>query len=298
MRKTLVWCAVVIAIACMPAAAMAQTEQDADEGVLVRVGGDASVSPAETVGLAVVVQGDLVVEGTARTVIVVGGTATVVGASVDALIVVNGEAAIGDGTVITGDVWLANSSLELSDLAQIDGEIRRNFEGAFLAGLWVFGIILALGLAVTAILLVLGFAAIAPDLARRAGTVIRTEFGQVVIAGLILWIALPIAAGLVAVTIVGLPAAFTIWFAVLPIVAIVGWLVAAVWLGELLVARGGGVGHPYLAAFLGALVLVVAGLIPFVGWLVGWLAGLLGGSALALLAWRSFRTASAREQGA
>lgn len=290
MRKLLLWSAIVIAVVMVPASAMAQSDADPDEGLLVRVGGDASLSPAEQAGLAVVVQGDLVVEGIVRTVVVVNGEVTLTGATVDTLVVVNGDAIVGDGTVITGDVWLAGSTLELSDLAQVDGEIRRDFEGAFVAGLWIFGLILAVGVAIAAVLLALAVAAIAPNLARSAGTVIRTDFGRVVVAGLVLWIALPIAAGLVAVTIIGLPAAFAVWFGVLPLVAVIGWVVAAIWLGELLVAREGGVGHPYLAAFLGALILIVAGLVPFVGWLVGWLAGLLGSSALALMAWRSFRT--------
>ena len=111
-----------------------------------------------------------------------------------------------------------------------------------------------------------------------------------VLAGLAFWLLLPLIAVLLLITLVGLPTAFAVWFGVMPVFAFVGYLATGIWLGELMVAREGGVGRPYLAAFVGTFVLVITSIIPGLGWLVGGLASLLGGSALALLAWRSLRT--------
>jgi hypothetical protein len=76
----------------------------------------------------------------------------------------------------------------------------------------------------------------------------------------------------------------------MPIFAFLGYIAVGIWLGELMVARDGGEGHPYLAAFVGTAVLLLVGIVPGLGWIVGMLASLLGGSALALLAWQAFRS--------
>lgn len=276
----------VVAAVLSPAAALAQDGND--EGVLVRVNGDAELGVGETASVVVVVKGDLALEGTARVVVVVDGTATLTGAEVETLVVVRGTANLENGTVVTGDVFLTDSTLNNDGSAEVRGSTHRDFEG-FLAGFWVIGILLALGLGVLAILGALVFAGVAPDTARSAGTAIRHDLGKVVLSGLGLWILVPLVAGLLIFTVVGIPTTFAVWFGVLPIMGFLGYLVSGIWLGELLVAREGGEGHPYLAGFLGTLILVAIGWIPAIGALVGLVAGFLGSGALALLGWRNFR---------
>lgn len=272
----------------LPTMVTAQTEDD--QGVLIRVNGDAVLAADQDAGLALTVRGRLTVQGTAKTVVVVNGTAVLDGATVDTLVVVRGNAILREGTVVTGDVWLTNATLEQADGVEIGGAVRRNASGGILVGLWILGLIIAVGVGVLAILGGLTFAAVAPGTARRAGDAIRHSFGQVVISGLVLWLAVPIVGGLLFATIVGVPTAIAIWLGLLPAMGFLGYIVTGIWLGELLVARDGGEGHPYLASFLGILLLIIAGIIPGLGGLIGGLAALLGGSALALLAWRGFRS--------
>ncbi|MFQ5966329.1 MAG: hypothetical protein ACE5MI_01815 [Acidimicrobiia bacterium] len=272
----------------VPTAALAQSGEE-DEGVLIRIGGDAVLGSGEETGLALVIRGDLTVEGTSETVVVVNGTASLEGATVETLVVVSGEAVLGDGTVVTGDVWLADSSLTRLGTSEVQGVIRRDFQSGLLIGLWILGIIIGIGLGVLAILGGMAFAAVGAETARRAGRAIRESFGQVVIAGLVFWIALPIVGGFLFVTVIGIPTALAIWFVVLPVVGFLGYLVTGIWIGKLILSREDDRGKPYLAAFLGIVILVVAGIIPGLGGLIGTLAGLLGGSALALLMWNSFR---------
>lgn len=277
----------VVMMVLAPTVVGAQTEDD--EGVLIRINGDAVLAADQDAGLALAIRGRLQVDGTAKTVVVVNGTVVLNAATVDTLVVVRGRAVLREGTVITGDVWLTDTTLERADGVRIDGVIRRNAGGGFLVGLWILGVIIAIGVGVLAILGGLVFAAVAPGTARRAGSAIRHSFGQVVLAGLILWLAVPIVGVLLFATIIGVPSAIAIWLGLLPVMAFLGYIVTGIWLGELIVAREGGVGHPYLASFLGILLLVIVGIIPGLGGLIGFLAALLGGSALALLGWRGFR---------
>ena len=78
-------------------------------------------------------------------------------------------------------------------------------------------------------------------------------------------------------------------FAVTSRVGFLGLLVSGTWIGDLIIARGRGEGHPYLAGFLGTLLLVIVGIVPVFGGMLVTLASLLGGSALSLVAWRNFR---------
>lgn len=289
MKRTLVVFAILAALLALPAAAWAQSD-DASEGVLVRVDGNVAVGSGESIGTVVVVSGNLTLEGQAQTVVVVDGDVGISGGTVATLVVVRGSAVLVDGATVTGDVWLTDSTLTTSDDSTIAGSVRRGFRSTWVAGLWIVGLVLGLGLALLAVLAALIFAGIAPNLARRAGAAIRKDLGRVVVAGLLFWIVLPVLAGLLVITIVGIPAAFTVWFGVMPIFAFLGYVVVGIWLGELMVARDGGEGHPYLAAFIGTVVLVAVGIIPGLGWIVGILASLLGGSALALLAWQAVRS--------
>jgi hypothetical protein len=77
-------------------------------------------------------------------------------------------------------------------------------------------------------------------------------------------------------------------FLVLPALAFLAWIVAAIWIGDWIVARLRGTveaDRPYLAAVLGVIVLAFAGVIPF----VTAIATLFGFGALLLAAWRTFR---------
>jgi hypothetical protein len=296
-RRSLTLVVLLVVMTMVLAPTMVSAQTDDDEGVLIRVNGDALLAADQDAGLALTVRGRLIVEGTAKTVVVVNGTAVLRGATVDTLVVIRGRAILEEGTVVTGDVWLTNARFDRADGVQIDGTVRRNAGGGILVGLWILGIIIAIGLGVLAILGGLTFAAVAPGTARRAGNAIRREFGQVVLAGLVLWLAIPIAGLFLFITIVGVPTAIAIWLGVLPVMAFLGYIVTGIWLGELLVARQGGTGHPYLASFLGILLLVIAGVIPGLGGLIGTLASLLGGSALALLAWRGLRGEPSAPEG-
>lgn len=98
----------------------------------------------------------------------------------------------------------------------------------------------------------------------------------------------PILAILAMVTIVGIPAGLGLLIVVWPLVAFVGYVVAAIWLGEWLLGRRDGsvaAERPYAAATVGLLVAFVIGLVPFVSAVLS----ILGLGAVVLAAWRTLR---------
>ena len=210
-------------------------------------------------------------------------------ARIDALVVVDGTAALLDGSVVSGDVWAPQSDVTDDGTAEIGGTIRTDVEGLFV-GLWVFGLLFALGLGVLGILSALLFVAVAPVTARRATALICTDLGSVVMAGLLFWIVLPLLAVGAFVTVVGAPLALAVWTVLLPLVGLVGYMVTGLWLGEMILDREGTGWSRYGAAALGVLILMVVGLIPFVGALLGILTTIVGGGSIVLLAWRTFRS--------
>lgn len=288
MRKTLVLAvltALLLALMAGPAAAQSTD----DEGVLVRVNGDVTVPAEETLGVVVVVEGNLDVEGTVTTVVVVSGTADLIGATVETLVVVDGTANLGAGTRVTGDVHLVESELTRDPSATIEGSIERG-TGDFGRGFWILGVMFMLGWAVMTVLAALTIAAVAPAFARRTGRTITADLGRTILAGLFLWIVVPTSGIILVSTLIGIPTALTIWFAVLPAVGLVGFVVAGVRLGEYLTGGQEGIGHPYLAALTGSVILIAAGAIPFLGPVVVAVATFLGSGAMALQAVQAVRS--------
>ncbi len=281
--------AFMLLAAALPASAATTGSADSQQGVLVRVAGDVQVPASETIDVVVVVQGDLTMEGTATVVVVVNGTATLRGASVETLVVVDGAAVLSEGTIVSGDVVVPSSTITDDGSTRIDGSVVDDLSG-FTTVFRILDVVLTIGGAIVTVLAALLFAAIAPRTIRSATSAVRTQPGQVALSGLLFWIALPLLAVALLISVIGAPTAFAIWVGLMPAVAFAGYLVSAIWLGELLVDRRRERAHPYAAALLGAVILVLVGLVPILGALVGLVAALVGGSALVLLAWRAFRS--------
>lgn len=289
-RPIVVAAAVVCLLLAAAVAAAGQTTAETvgrGDSVLVHVAGDVAIPAGQTYGAVIVVSGDLRLDADADTVVVVDGTAELRGASVETLVVISGGAVLGADTVVRGDVFLADADVQQEAGATIEGTIRRDAGAAIGRGFWVLGLLLTLGWALMTLVGALVLAAVAPRFARRAGQTLTADLGPSILAGLVLWIVLPVIGALLFAAVIGIPTALAIWFVILPGLTSVGFLVSGIWLGERLVGGERPVGQPYLAAFVGTLILVVAGIVPFIGPLVVTVAGFLGSGALALMAARA-----------
>jgi hypothetical protein len=142
------------------------------------------------------------------------------------------------------------------------------------------------------VVIALFLAAIAGRQVRSVESLISREPGPVLLAGIVGAFVLPFVAFLLMVTVIGAPLGLALLFIVLPVMAFLGWLVAAIWLGDWIVERLRGAREPrrpYLAAAVGVVVLAFAGMIPF----VSMIATVFGFGAVLLATWRVLRGGSA-----
>jgi hypothetical protein len=288
---------VLILLAMFAPAALAagpDGRYDRVDSVLVAVNNDLDIAAGQTVDTVVVVSGDTTIAGNIGTVVIVDGTATLTGATVVNLVVADGTAVLGAGTTVTGEVSTLRGTVAQQPGAVVQGTVQaldRDL-AAFAATVAILMIpvliVLAVGFALVSFVAALAVAAFASRQVREVEALIEQRPGHVLIAGIAGTILLPLISFLLMITVIGAPVGFALAFGVLPALAFLGWLVAAIWVGDWLMAKSRGsreTGRPYRAAILGVIVLGVAGILPF----VGGIATLFGFGGLLLAAWRMLR---------
>lgn len=263
----------LLAALALPAVAPAQTSAHREEAIVV-ISGDVTVPRGDTVDGIVVVSGDVRLAGhVTGDVVLVSGDAVVSGKIDGSLVTFGGQARLLPKAYVAGNVHYADKRPIVAGSAIVRGDVSK--ENGFdsldlLPFISVFFLWLGVGIsmAVLGILLLL----IAP----RAGEAIearsRERVGPLIAIGIAVAIALPIAATIAAITLVGLPLAFLIFLALLPLWAI-GYCVSAWVLGRRLVKTP----RNRIWAFLaGIAILRAAALVPIVGFLVGIAAAVFG----------------------
>ncbi len=268
----------------------------ADDGViqtgrvLIALGGDIEVSAGEQAETVIVVSGNATVAGAVKTLFVADGAATTVsGARLDSLTVINGTADLVSGTVIAGDINQASSTINRAADVQVGGTVRDLAGDIAGFGLFMgaFAILLWIGYAAATILVGLLTAGLAARQVRQATTLIGQEPGRTFLIGLLSVLVPPILMIIAAITVIGIPAALGLLIVVWPMTAFVGYMVAAIWIGEWLLGRTNRVPaqRPYLAAVVGLVVAFLLGFIPMVTVIVS----IFGLGAVVLAAWRTLR---------
>lgn len=87
-------------------------------------GGDVDIPAGDQADAVVVINGSATVAGTVNALVVFDGTASLAGATLESLIIVNGTAELGAGTTILGDVGRLGSSVQRADGVEIGGTVR------------------------------------------------------------------------------------------------------------------------------------------------------------------------------
>ncbi len=282
----------ILILAFAPAAFAAEPVTWSGGGTIISVEGNVDVPAGQTVDAVVVIRGTATIEGSARSVVIIGGTATLTGASTRDLLVVDGTANLGAGTTVSGNVSTLHGDVIRDATAVVAGRttsLDTNL-AALAFALVPLLIVLAVGFFVAMLVAGLALAAFGARQTRTAEALITHQPGQVLLAGLLGTLALPVFFGIITLTVVGAPIGLAMLLIGLPLLAFVGWLVAAIWVGDWLLDRRGTreLEHPYRAALLGIVVLGVAGVLP----LVSAIATLFGVGALLLAAWRTIRPAT------
>jgi hypothetical protein len=290
-RKLLALLAAVALSLGVSGLALAADQDEPDSGRVIFVtGGDVEIRTDERADAVVVISGNAEIAGTVNTLFVVDGTATVTGATLETVGVINGTVDLAEGSSVTGDVLQLNSTVERADGVEIGGTVK-DIAGD-VAGFAIFigfaALAIWIGFGIATILVGLLVAGLAARQARSATTLISREPGTTFLVGLLAIVVTPIVAGLAMATIIGMPAGFGLLLVIWPAAAFIGYIVAAIWLGEWLLGRRDGTvraERPYAAATIGLLAAFVLGLIPIVTAVLS----IFGLGAVVLAAWRTLR---------
>lgn len=307
MRKWLLLLAFVIGL--WPAAAMAQSPRDVEgEDVLIRINADMTIAAGDTVENVVVISGNITVDGTVSgTLLVIDGNATISGSVADDVTVISGDVNLLEGATVN-NVYSIRGDVTQAPGATVQGDL----EESDLSGLWavigVFSVLLWVGMTIALIVAGILFALIGGRQLSESAILMTAEPVAAIIGAVVFLIALPLLAVLVMFTIIGLPLGLALLIAVIPALAILGYLVAATRIGMLLsgaLNRDAVSDKPILAVVLGVLLMQVVLIIPLLGGLVVFLATVWGTGALLAYAFQGIRgrrsvstTAATSEGGA
>ena len=235
--------------------------------VLIVAGGNVEVPADEQADAVLVLGGDARIAGTVNALVVVDGTATVTGATLETIAVIQGRAELSGDTIIHGDVMRLGSTITSAEGVEIGGTVRDMagdvvgfgaFIGAAMLVLW-------LGIGIATLLFGLLVAGLAARQVRTATALISREPGMTALVGLLSIVVLPILAVLAMVTLIGIPTGLGLMLVIWPALAFIGYVVAAIWLGEWLLSRrenASPADRPYGAAVLGLLIGFVIGFVP------------------------------------
>jgi hypothetical protein len=260
--------------------------------VLVSIGGDVTLPAGDRADAVIIVNGAATIAGEVDALIAIDATADLTGARAETVFAVGSTVNLRPGTVVTGDVLVLDTLVHQFGDAEVLGQVT-DTQG------WLIGIaavliptliVLWIGAALAMIAAGLLLAGIASRQVRAAEILISREPVRTLVAGLIGLIGIPIAAVLLMATVIGLPLGLGVLIGVWPLIAFLGYLVAGIWLGDLLLGRlqpETRRERPYAAALTGLIVLGLVGILPVVGGLIVGVASLFGFGAIVLIAWRA-----------
>lgn len=284
MKRRLLSLAVLLAFFALvlPAVAPAQTSDHA-EGAIVVVRGDVTVPRGHTVDGVFVVSGNVRLAGhVTGDVLLVSGDALVSGRIDGSLVTIGGRAHLLPRAFVSGNVHYADEQPVISGRAIVRGDVsRENGLDALdllpLVSVVLFWLGIGISMAILGALLLL----LAPRAAEALYERSQDGLGPPIGIGFAVAIGLPVASAIAAATLVGLPLAFLILLALLPLAA-VAYCVAAWALGRRIV---GPPRHRILSFLAGLAVLRVAAAVPVLGFLVGIAAVVIGFGLIGTTIW-------------
>jgi hypothetical protein len=289
MRRILIILVGIVLALGLAAPVLAADPKPAGGPVLMAFNGDITIPAGDQAEVVFVTDGTATVAGHIETLVVIGGTARLTGATVDTIGAVGGTVSIDAASTVTGDVRTLGSTVTVDPAATIGGDVTsldRDL-AASTAVLAPMAFLFMLGLVLVTVVAGLALAALAARQVRSAEQLISREPGRVLLSGLGGLMLVPIVAILAMITVLGAPLGFALMFMVWPAAAFTGYVVAGIWIGDWLLYRGDRPApeRPYVAAVVGLLILQIVSVVPF----VGAIASLFGFGAVLLVAWRVFR---------
>ncbi len=289
--------AVLALILILPAAVVSAQSTGNDDSFVLQINRSVTVAPDERYEALMVVDDNITVDGTVTdALIVINGDAVVNGEVAGDIVMVNGTLTLGAGATVD-NVNLFRSDLVRDEAATITGDLNEESSlSPIVFGLSVVSIVFWIGIVILTMLAGLAFVALAGRFMARATEGILQRPLETGVTGLATWVILPILAVMAFVSLIGIPVGLVIVLIVIPLLALVGYLVAAYLVGTWLAAVTKIEVGRYLEVIAGVIVLQLLGLVPWIGGLVVFIATLFGTGAVVYRLWmdrRERREASA-----
>lgn len=286
--------AVLVAFVLLAPAVLAADELRHTGRVLVSTEGDLTLPAGEHADLVVVVRGTATIQGEANTIIVVDGSVDLLGATTETVFAIRSPVEIGPDSVVLGDVMKLDSLVHQTGNAEVRGQVSDLSTvligiGTVLAPA-LFLLWIGFGLATIAAGLLL--AGLAARQVREAEAAISHEPVLTLATGIVSLFVFPIVAVLLIATLIGAPLGLGILLGAWPLLALVGYLVAGIWIGDWVLRRMSPERvqqRPYLAAVVGLLLLEAISIVPALA-ILSAIASLFGFGAVILLALRTLRS--------
>ena len=259
------------------------------ERVIFTSGADITLPAGQSVDLFIVYNGHARIEGHANTIFVVNGSAELIGARANGIVAIRSQIAIDGASVLSGDVRSYESTVMGATSTTVTGRTRE-FGPDMLLNWRNLGAVLLLvyvAFAVSALVAGVILAGLAGRQVRAASSLITGEPAMVVGAAVMGLMGILVAGIAAIVTVVGIPFGVGLLALVLPAMFVVGYIVAGIAIGELIVGRSSPVirERPYLAAIVGLSLVGLVSIIPPIGGLISFV----GFGAVVLLTWRVAR---------
>jgi cytoskeletal protein CcmA (bactofilin family) len=225
------------------------------------VSGPVVVDRGETVkGDVVVLDGDVLIRGKVRgDVVVVNGDLTVRGKIGGDAVTVAGKAILGRAARIHGDLVYFDKKPGVLKGAKVSGDTKKADGGELVDSFGVIALLAWAALSLSSLLLGLLLLLVAPRAADAVAKTARTRWGMSIGVGIAAFIVLPLLAGGLLLTILGIPLGLLLGLLIYPLFAI-GFVSTAFVVGRLIVK-----GSRIPAFLLGLLILCVLSLIPLIG---------------------------------
>jgi hypothetical protein len=284
-----------LALLLAPATALAQTATEGNnDSFIFHVNTPTTIATGQEMGSVVVIDDDVVVDGTVNDILwVVNGNATVNGTVDNDVLVINGTLNLAAGSTVK-NITLIRSDLSRADGATVTGDISERSElFSFGWGEAIFSFVFWVGVTIVLLLAGLAFAALGGRQLVESGHALTAHPLESFLTALATFILLPILAVIAIITLIGIPLGLVIFMVLMPLLVLLGYIVAGERLGEWLVTVTGARLGRYAAVLIGILALQIVGLIPFVGGLLVALATFFGSGALVYRLYRQRRPQAA-----
>ena len=295
-RRRVMWLVPMAAVMVLAGstAAGAQTADVAEPEEQVVLSGDLLVPRGRTVGEVVVITGSATVLGVVDgDVIVLDGPTTIGGQVAGDVVVLDGRVLLRSSAQVAGDV-LAGDPVELEDGAQVAGEIREGFRVSLEGPVGVLGsLLVSVAMAVSTLILIGLLLVLAPRGVERLGVATRTAPFASAGWGVVVAVGLPVVSVGLAASVLGLPLGLAVVFG-LGLVFLLGLASAALGIGRALVPPPR---SRVVAALAGWAIVAVVGLVPVLNAIAWGLVSVFGIGLAVVAAWRARGTSKHRLGG-